>query len=190
MESHVDETTPGTRSVRDMDRKMRDTADPQHALKLTAVLMTVLVCWWLCWCVDNSTVLVCWWPCWWHCVNELMNWCVDNSYCVDVSVGACVDDIVLMCWWLCWWHCVAVSISLRLCWWHCVCVSWCVDECVDDCANVMMTLCWCWWLCWWLCCCINVNVLMFRRVDGLITLLYWWLVLMTLCWCVDLLMYW
>jgi hypothetical protein len=80
----------------------------------------VLICWWLCRCVDDCVdVLMCWWLCWCvadYCVDVLITvwrcWCVDvlMCWCVDVLVCRCVDVLmtvsmltcrcvdVLMCW--------------------------------------------------------------------------------------------
>jgi hypothetical protein len=63
------------------------------------VLMTVLMCWWLCWC-DDDIELMC-----------LMCWCVDVL--MTVLMCCCSDDIVLMCWWLRWCD---------------VLMGWCVPE--------------------------------------------------------------
>jgi hypothetical protein len=78
----------------------------------------VLICWWLCWCVD---VLMCW-LC--RCVGVLMHPCVVASMYCTCCGG---KEVMLMC----------RSVDLLMCWSLLLNVlmryvlNWCVDDCVD-----------------------------------------------------------
>jgi len=143
---------------------------------LMSVLMyyhvDLLMCWWLCWCVDVLMTL-----CW--CIDVLMYCCVAMlmsvlMYChVNLLMCRwlcwCVDDIVLMCW------CVDLLMIVFMCWCVDVLMCWCVDVLMCwvefgplkvfffqlpeparkyffHIVHVLMR----WWLCW----CVGVELLM------------------------------
>jgi hypothetical protein len=120
----------------------------------------LLMCWWLCWCVDVLIVLMCWCV---DCVDVLLYWWLRWCWCDDVLMCWCDDVLmtVLMCWWLCW------CVDVLMCWCVDVLMCWCVDG-LMWCVDALM--CWCAdGLMWW---CVDDCVDAGWRVDGLMG---WWL---------------